>query len=186
MKKCFLFLFLALAPISVPARAEIVTLDAPAAPNGFFDVLVNLTGVFDSPHDSDFFLGYGFDVSMSNSAVSYLGETPGMLFTDLSANPGIMAQVAGIANSILLGPGDFTEPLNLAILHFQVTGGGPTTLTITGDTSNPDQGLIYLTGSDPISASASLTGVPEPRAVWLLSVAVLLLGRRLMQHRLPD
>lgn len=30
--------------------------------------------------------------------------------------------LAGVASAILLGPGDFTEPLNLAMLHFDVTG----------------------------------------------------------------
>ncbi|HEY1241810.1 MAG TPA: hypothetical protein VGF16_14700 [Bryobacteraceae bacterium] len=176
MKKYFLFLLLALAGI-LPSRAETISLDAPSQTSGFFDVFVNLTDVFSAPHDADFFLAYGFDVSFDNSIVSYLGETPGALFTDLSANPGITAEVAGDATNILLGPGDFTEPLNLAVLHFETIGVGPTTITISGDISNLDQGLIYLTGSDPISASASF-GVPEPSALWLLSLSLLIPLRR--------
>jgi hypothetical protein len=184
MKKSLLLLLVALAVCAAPAGAELITVSAPAAPNGSFDVLVNLTDVFSPPHDADFFLGYGFDVSFDTSILSYLGETPGPLFTDLSANPGIMAQVAGVATSVLLGPGDFVEPLNLAVLHFATAGLGPTTITITGNTSNPDQGLIYLSGSDPISASTSLTAVPEPNSALLLSlVALVLCSRRFTQHR---
>ena len=112
----------------------------------------------------------------NHTILSYLGEKPGVLFTELSGNPGITAQVAGVASNILLGPGDFTEPLNLAVLHFGVTGSGPTTISISGDPSNL-QGLIYLSISDPISAPRSLTAtaVPEPNTIWLLSFAVLAL-----------
>jgi len=170
MTRYFLFLFLALASL-VPGRAEIITLDAPSETGGLLDVSVNLTDVFSSPHNTDAFLGYGFDVSFDSSVVSYLGETSGALFDDLSDNPGISAEVAGVASSILLEPGDFTEPLNLAVLHFQVIGVGPTTISISGDVSNLDQGLIYLSGSDPISASLA---VPEPNGLWLLSLGLLL------------
>ncbi len=173
MRKSLSLFLLASAVFAAPASAAVVSLSAPAAPAGSFDVLVNLTNVFDPPHDSDFFLGYGFDVSFDTGILTYLGETAGPLFTDISGNPGIGAQVAGVATSILLGPGDFTEPLNLAILHFEVTGLGPTTISITADISNPDQGLIYLTGSDPISASAALTAAPEPGSIWLLGFGIL-------------
>jgi len=177
MKKILPLVLFALAA-TAPAGAEVLTLSAPGTAGGFFDVFVNLTNVFDAPHDADFFLGYGFDISFDPSVLSYVGETAGPLFDDLSGNPGITAQVAGVASSILLGPGDFTEPLNLAVLHFGVTGVGPTTIGISGDTANLDQGLIYLSGSDPISASTSLNAVPEPGAVWLLGLGLLALGIR--------
>src|SRR5215813_11607706 len=112
MKKFLLPLLLTLAVSATPARAEFISLSAPVAPSGPFDVLVNLTNVFSPPHVGDFFIGYGFDISYNTSILSYLGETAGALFTDLSGNPGIMAQVAGVATNILLGPGDFVEPLN--------------------------------------------------------------------------
>ena len=176
MKKSPLLLLLALAASTLPARAELISLSAPASASGSFDVFVNLTNVFDPPHDADFFLGYGFDVSYDHTILSYLGEKP-RLFMDRSGNPGITAQVAGVASNILLGPGDFTEPLNLAVLHFGVTGSGPTAISISVDPSNLDQGLIYLSISDPISASRSLTAtaVPEPNTIWLLGFAVLAL-----------
>jgi hypothetical protein len=112
MKRLFPIALLLCATSLVPPRAESFGLSATVSASGAFDVLVNVTGVFDAPHDTDFLLGYGFNVSFDNSILSYLGETPGALFDDLSGIPG--AQVAGVASAILLGPGDFTEPLNLA------------------------------------------------------------------------
>jgi len=165
-----------LAFAAAPAGAEVLSLSAPGTAGGFFDVFVNLTNVFDAPHDSDFFLGYGFDVSFDASVLSYAGETAGPLFDDISGNAGITAQVAGVATNVLLGPGDFTEPLNLAVLHFGVTGVGPTTIRISGDTANLDQGLIYLSGSDAISASVSVNALPEPNMGWLVGLGVALLA----------
>jgi hypothetical protein len=167
----------------VPARAESFELSAPASASGAFDVSVNVTGVFDPPHDGDFLLGYGFNVSFDSSILSYIGETPGALFDDLSGIPG--AQVAGVASNILLAPGDFTEPLNLAILHFDVIGVGTTSIGITGDISDPNGGLIYLSDSDPISATTVVSAVPEPRSWVLLSYCVSLafLSSRFVRRR---
>lgn len=154
-----------------PANAEIVSLQPALAGPGQLNVLVNVTGVFDAPHDTDFLFGYGFDVIYDPVKLAYLGETPGPLFDDLSSNPRFGAQVGGVASSILLGPGDFTEPLLLATLHFQLLA--PTaTISINGDpNASLDQGLAYLTASDPISASVT---VPEPAAVWLLGTGLAL------------
>ena len=180
------FFLLSTAAIT-PSWANTISLSAPAAPGGAFDVLVNVTGVFDAPHQSDFPLGYGFNASFDSSRLSYLGETPGAQFDDLSNNPRIMAQVAGVAGMVLLGPGDVVEPLNLAVLHFGITGAGLTTISISGDPFNLDQGLMYLTGSDPISASvsASVTATPEPRLAWLLAFGCvgIWVGRRIFAAR---
>jgi hypothetical protein len=172
MNKLGIVLLLAAIAAIVPANATTITLQVPTAPNGSFDVLVNATGVFGVPHDADFLLGYGFNVIFDPLALTYLGETPGPLFDDLSHNPGIGADVAGVATAILLGPGDFTEPLTLAVLHFGIAGLGPTSISITGNPANPDQGLIYLSGSDAISVSTSLTATPEPAAAWLVGLGV--------------
>jgi hypothetical protein len=171
MKRLFPIALLLCAASLVPARAESFGLSAPSSASGAFDVFVNVTGVFDPPHDADSLLAYGFNVSFDSSILSFLGETPGSLFTDLSPIPG--AQVAGIATAVLLNPGDFTEPLNLAILHFDVIGVGTTSIGISGGISDPNEGLIYLSGSDPISATTSILATPEPGSWSLLSCVLL-------------
>lgn len=179
MTKLITAVLLVSMALVAPAAASVISLSAPNNAKGFFDVVVNVSNVFAPPHDSDFLLGYGFDLSFDSSKLLYVGESAGALFLDLSGNPGIGAQVAGIATNILLGPGDFTEPLNLAVLHFEVIGLGPTTVAISGDPSNPDQGLLYLTGADPIAASTTFTAVPEPGMLSLFGLGVVALRRRL-------
>lgn len=181
MKKLFSILALVGAAAVAPAFAGTITFDAPTTVSGPFDVYVNLTNVFEAPHVDDFFLAYGFDLTFDSTVLSYLGQTPGALFTDLSGNPGIGAQVAGVATNLFLAPGDFTEPLTLAILHFGVVGTGPTTLSISGNTDNPDQGLFYLIATDPISANlqvsaVSPSAVPEPGTTALLGAGLAVLG----------
>jgi hypothetical protein len=187
MNRLLCVLFLGSIAAIAPSWAAIISLGAPSEPGSAFDVFVHVTGVFDAPHQSDSLLGYGFNVSFDSSRLSYLGETPGAMFDDISNNPGIMARVAGVASMILLGPGDVVEPLNLAVLRFGVTTGGATSISITGDPSNLDQGLIYLGGSDPISASASvsLTATPESRTAYLLGFGFLAIwaGRRIFAAR---
>jgi hypothetical protein len=172
MKKSLLLCLLAFSVSFVPARAATVALSGPSTVSGVFDVVVNVTNVFAPPHDTDSFLGYGFDIVYDNTILTYLGETAGPLFNDLTGQPGLGAQVAGVASAILLNPGDFTEPLQLATLHFGLAGVnfGATSISITGDPSNPDQGLIYLSASDPIGASTrvnAVAAVPEPATLLL-------------------
>jgi hypothetical protein len=181
-KLTWIFLF-SLSAAIIPAKAAVISLGAPASAAGSFDVFVNVTGVFNPPHDTDLLLAYGFNIAFDSSVLSYLGESAGPLFTDISNNPGITAQVAGVATAILLGPGDFVEPLRLAVLHFQTKAVGTTSIKITGDTSDLNQGLIYLNGSDPISSSVSVAVTPEPSALaltgWgILAIVVTFLSRR--------
>ena len=170
MKRLFPFALLLCAISATPALADI-QLVAPSTATGSFDVTVEATNVFAAPHDTDFLLGYGFDVTFNNALVQFTGETAGPLFIDLSPLPD--ADVAGVASAILLGPGDFTEPLVLAVLHFNVIGSGTASIGVTGDPSSSlDQGLIYLSGSDAISAGTRLTtsavATPEPGTALLL------------------
>ncbi len=178
MKTPILALVFALAGfVTAPAQAALITLNAPSAVTGSFDVTVSVTGVFDAPHDGgDALFGYGFDVGFDPAIVTYAGETAGPLFDDISNNPGFGAMVGGTADAGLLFPGDFTEPLTLAVLHFDVAGVGPTSISITGDSSNLDQGLQYLSSSDDISASTGLTAsastsAPEPGTFLLAGLA---------------
>jgi hypothetical protein len=89
MKTSLLLFALSSAAFLAPAGAETLTLSGPATANGPFDVAVNLTNVFDT-HDpaTDAFVGYGFNVSFDPAILSFLSETPGPLFDDLSPLPG--------------------------------------------------------------------------------------------------
>ncbi len=187
MNRLLCTLLLASATAVIPAQAGLITLDGPSTVNGAFDVSVKVTGVFDAPHDLDLLLGYGFNLTYDNSILTFLGETPGSLFDDLSGNPGIGAQVAGLASAVFLAPGDFAEPLTLAVLHFKVAGYGATTVSISGDPSaSLDQGLAYLSASDAIGARASLTAVPEPGSAWLCGMGILAVGAGLLKRRQPS
>jgi hypothetical protein len=182
MKKLLLLVLFAFSISVVPAGAATVALAAPSTVNGFFDVFVNVTDVFAPPHDADSLLAYGFDISYDNSVLTYLGETAGPLFNDITGQPGLTAQVAGVATAIFLSPGDFAEPLQLATLHFSLAGlghTGPTAISITGDPTNLDQGLIYLSASDPIGARTNVTAlaaVPEPGTLLLGVLGLLAIG----------
>jgi len=176
MKKLLLTL-LALSVSFVPAHAATVVLLGPSTVSGPFDVVVNVTNVFAPPHDTDSLLAYGFDITFDNTVLTYLGETAGPLFTDITGQPGLAAQVAGVASAILLSPGDFVEPLQLATLHFGLAGVqfGATSISITGDPLNLDQGLIYLSTSDPIAAGTRVTAlaaVPEPGTLLLGALGI--------------
>ncbi|HWB99954.1 MAG TPA: hypothetical protein VG672_24770 [Bryobacteraceae bacterium] len=168
MKTSILILLFALAVWLAPAHAGVIGLSPQPGSGGLFDVVVNASNVFATPHQDDPLLAYGFDVNFNSATVSYLGETAGPLFADLSGQPGLMAQVAGVAANILLSPGDFTEPLVLATLHFSTLAPGPIQIGITGDPANLDQGLIYLSGSDEILAGIS---IPEP-GTYLSGIAL--------------
>jgi hypothetical protein len=166
-------LFITVLLFAAHASAATITLGAPTDVTGGFDVTVLANGVFDAPHDGgDGLFGYGFDVSFDNSVFTYLGETAGSLFDDISSNPGLTADVAGVASVGFLQDGDFIEPLTLATLHFGVVGYGTGAISVNADSPNLDQGLQYLSGSDSFSAAASVTSTPEPATFMLAGLAV--------------
>lgn len=178
MKKTGLHLLFFLGAVLTPAYAEVISLVAPATTTGPFDVTVRLTNVFDV-HDPvlDGFVGYGFNVTYDPGVFLLTGETPGAYFDDFSGIPG--AQVAGLVSApwFFLGPLDFTEPLILATLHFDVVGSGSSTIAIAGDPNvDLNQGLIYLSGADALSASAEVGAVPEPGSLLLFAGGLLALG----------
>ena len=178
---------LALAASVLPAGATTILLNTPSspAPGSSFDVTVQLTGVFDT-HPGDALAAFGFDIVIGNpSSVSYTGETIGALFTDVSGAFGPAPQVAGFATAGFLQAGDFTEPLTLATLHFQAGAPGSSTVGISTNLNDSNQGLLYLTaGADPLDASTrvtvSETATPEPGTTILggLALASLWFRRR--------
>lgn len=182
MKKSLLLFALICGGLLFPAGAETLSLAGPSTVSGPFDLTVNLTNVFDT-HDpaTDAFVGFGFNVDFDPAILSFVGETTGPLFDDFSGIPG--APVAGLVTPpfFFLGPGDFTEPLLLATLHFDVIGSGSTSVSISGDPAvNPNQGLVYLSGEDALSASTRVSasaaaGVPEPGTMVLAGSVLLML-----------
>ena len=177
---------LALAASALPAGAATILLNSPASPavGSSFDVTVRLTGVFNT-HPGDALAAFGFNVAIgSPSRISYTGETIGALFTDVSGVFGPSPQVAGFATAGFLQTGDFVEPLTLATLHFHANALGSSTIGITTNLTDPNQGLLYLTaGADPLNASTSANvtaSIPEPDTTILAGLALtsLLLYRR--------
>jgi hypothetical protein len=132
-------------------------------------------------------VAYGFDVSFDPSSLSYRGETAGSFFDDISDNPGFGADVGGTADAGFLEDADFTEPLTLAILHFNAIGAGPAAISIAADSANPDQGLVYLSSSDSFSASTGVDVdvVPEPRTMLLGCLAAGLIAGCTKLRRTP-
>src|SRR5262249_10926224 len=146
MKLTIFGLFIiALAFAVIPAHASTISLNlaSPAIAGSSFDVLVQVSDLFNGRPPDDALLAYGFNVAVGNtSIVNYVGETPGPLFDDLTI-PGGNPMVAGIATSLLgIGPSDFTDPLTLATLHFTALKLGTTSISVTSDSSDPNQGLV--------------------------------------------
>jgi len=177
IKTTLCFFVICLAASALPARAETITLSvADTVTAGWsFDVLVQVNGLFDGRTPDDSLLAYGFNVTVGNGSIfNYTGETAGSLFDDLPI-PGGNPMVAGIAQNLFgVGPSDFTGPLTLATLHFDALAVGATTIGVTWDSSDLNQGLVYLDlPYGGIAASKTVTSasvVPEPSSI-LMSAA---------------
>jgi len=185
IKRIICFLSVALAASVAPARASSISLvlSGTVSPGSSFDIAVKVNDVFAGRAPDDVLLGYGFNVTIGNGAVvQYLSETAGPLFDDLSV-PGVTA--AGLASNLLgIGPGDFVPPLTLATLHFKTLGPGTSSIGVTWDPLDLNQGLVYLDlPYGAIEASTRVTAtaaVPEPATLIMLTsgIAVLVRSRR--------
>ena len=174
---------LGMAAVAVSAHGESLTLAGSLSPaaGSSFDLVVQLTDAFDT-HPGDGIAAFGFDVVIGDlSLISYTGETIGGDFDDVSGVFGPSPQVAGFVTAGFLEEGDFTEPLTLATLHFQSLGPGTTTVGISTDLTDPNQGLLYLlAGADAMNVTANVTtsgaAAPEPGGVYLGGLGGLALG----------
>jgi hypothetical protein len=171
---------ISLAALALPAEATTVTLNPLSSPvaGSSFDVEVRVTDVFSSD-PTDAIAAFGFNVLVGNSSVlTYDGETPGSLFTDLSGVFGPSPMVAGVATAGFLAFGDFSEPLVLATLHFSAKTPGVSSIMTTTDLNDLNQGLFYLNaGNTSLNSSASVSvaaasTTPEPSAMILGSLAM--------------
>ena len=192
MKRTYIFLALSLAALTIPANAAVISLSILSTPTvgSSFSVAVRATNVFGAPHVADALVAYGFDVFVTGGSVTFLSSTAGGLFTDISASfaPG-SPQVAAVATAGFLETADIVEPLLLATLVFSANSTGVATISLGTNLLDLNQGLIYLGGTDAISASAAVNPVgapvPEPGTLVLttLAGAVLLFVRAGNFHR---
>jgi hypothetical protein len=180
MKKTLSLLALSLAAALPQAHAAVVTLDVipPVTAGSPFDVRVELTDVFNGRDPGATLVAYGFNVTVGSPAVvSYQGEDSGPLFDDVSFLFGGTPMVAGFATAAAgVGPTDFTEPLVIAILHFSALKNGTSTIGVTWDPTDANQGLFFSDSQPqaPISSrtSVSLSAVPEPGGLSLCALAL--------------
>jgi hypothetical protein len=185
--KILCLVLICLAVIPLPAKASTISfnLSSPVIAGSTFDVAVQVNDLFSGRTPDDALLAYGFNVGIGNNSIlHYIGETPGPLFQDVpifGGNP----MVAGIATDPLgIPPSAVDGPLTLAILHFSALICGTTSISVTSDSSDPNQGLVYFDlpyGS--INGSINVTAVPEPSTLLLLAPAIggLLIFRRRLQ-----
>ena len=168
---------ISLAMMALPAKASTISLNlaSPVNAGSTFDVAVQVNNLFSGRTPDDSLLAYGFNVGIGNSSIfHYLGETAGPLFDALpifGSNP----MVAGIATNLSgIGPSDVSGPVTLAILHFSALTSGTTSISVTSDSADPNQGLVYFDlpyGS--INGSINVTAaVPEPSTLLLLASAI--------------
>jgi hypothetical protein len=185
--KRFVFSSFALALMSVASQAASITVSAPPTVSGSFDVAVKATNVFANfPDLGDALLAYGFNVDVGSPLVTFTGFTVNPAFFEAApAGCCVGTDVVAFADGFGLEAGDFTEPLLLATLHFSVNGSGSTTVGISADSSaDPNQGLVFLGGSEDFSDSARITtaaaATPEPATMLIagLSLAGLYAFRR--------
>jgi hypothetical protein len=179
MKKLFLLVAALAATLtfgSAAAQAATITFSTPGVVSGSFDVLVQAQDLFTGRDPAtDAVIGFGFDVSVSNAAVSYVGATSGPLFDAASSIPGTDVFALASGFGILPGVG---QPILLATLHFNVTGTGPSNIFITSNLSDPNQGLQFfnapfaeaIAGTIPVTAAAP---VPEPATLLLSGIGLI-------------
>ena len=156
-----------------PALASTISLGvtSPVNAGSAFDVTVQVTNVFAGRAVGDVVVAFGFDVTIGNPGLfQFVGATVGPLFVPLALGT---PMVAGFAlNPLGIGPGDFSGPLTLATLHFNALRAGGSSIGVTWDSADLNQGLVYL--DLPFGAIAASTdvraiaSVPEPSTLVLM------------------
>ena len=165
-----------------PALASTISLGvtSPVNVGSAFDVAVQVNDVFGGRAAGDVVVAFGFDVTIGNPSVfHFTNATSGSLFQPLALGT---PMVAGFAtNPLGIGPGDFSGPLTLAILHFTALQPGVTTIGVTWNSNDLNQGLVFLDlPVNPISAATTVqavASVPEPSSLILTAPALVFYRR---------
>ena len=151
----------------------------------YFDVNVFAVVPLDNASPDELILGFGFNALLSgNGSAQFLGRTVNTLFDDISTQDGVNLTSAGLAFPGL-GSNEVGSMISLAILHFQATAVGDLNIAITGDLSDPNQGLIYLNQA-PLAIRANtllaITAVPLPPSVLMFLGGLAISARGLRKH----
>lgn len=165
-----------------PALASTISLGvtSPVNVGSAFDVAVQVNDVFGGRAAGDVVVAFGFDVTIGNPSVfHFTNATAGSLFQPLALGT---PTVAGFAtNPLGIGLGDFSGPLTLAILHFTALQPGVTTIGVTWNSNDLNQGLVFLDlPVNPISAATTVqavASVPEPSSLILTAPALVFYRR---------
>ncbi len=174
---------------ATPAVASTISLGVTSPVNAGtpFDVVVQVTDVFGGRSIGDVVVGFGFDVTIGDPGLfQFVNATVGPLFAPLALGT---PMVAGFAlNPLGIGPADFSGALTLATLHFNALHAGGSSIGVTWDSGDLNQGLVYLDlPVGAISASTdvrAVASVPEPSTLVLMIAPALGVLERARSARL--
>lgn len=157
----------------------------PPHPGDYFDIAVLAQVPLINASPDELILGFGFNALLSgNGSAQFLGRTVNTLFDDISTHDGVNLTAAGLAFPGL-GSNEVGSMISLAILHFQATAVGDLNIGITGDLSDPNQGLIYLNQA-PLAIQANtllaISAVPLPPSVLMFLGGLAISARGLRKH----
>lgn len=170
---------------TAPCHSSVLSLDpvdaAPIRAGDTFSIDLILTEAFAGLNAGDELLAFGFETAFESSAAKLTGVTYASSFGDDAALLGL--DLAGSAFPGIPNIPD-NQSVTLATLEFYAIHAGAFGLSLSGDPSEPDQGLFFgLHG--PYAANAALSvdiqpsAVPVPAAFWLFASGLAgLSGRR--------
>jgi len=170
MKLSALFTALLLAAASIGSQAASVQLSSVGSTQlgQSFDLQLRLDDPFSGLSANDSLLSFGFHLGFDSSLLKLVSFTPASGWDDDSALLGAdiysASNFPGVANSA-------QASIPLATLHFDVLQAGSTSISLSTDAADFNQGLNYLFAAPQafnVSTPLTLAPVPEPGALALM------------------